>query len=117
MKRLLQLVVLAAIAKVAFELVQRQRSPEPLPAGAPYEPAPVPRPTDPGPVAQPPPATADDLTEINGIGPVYAERLRKAGVTDFGALAAAASENLANDLDVSAATIADWQSQARELRS
>ena len=117
MKKLLQLAVLAAVAKVAFELVQRQRSPEPLPAGAPYEPAPAPRSADPGPVAPPPTAAEHNLTEINGIGPVYAERLRKAGVTDFGALAMADSENLADDLDVSATTITDWQSQAREKRS
>ncbi len=116
MKKLLQLAVLAAMAKVAYELMQRQRSPEPLPAGAPFEPAPAPRPADPGAVTKPAQAAMDDLTDITGIGPVYAERLRKAHVTDFGTLVAADSGTLADDLDVSATTIADWQSQARALR-
>jgi predicted flap endonuclease-1-like 5' DNA nuclease len=36
----------------------------------------------------------DDLTEINGIGPTYAKRLRDAGITTFEALSKCSPEEL-----------------------
>jgi predicted flap endonuclease-1-like 5' DNA nuclease len=71
--------------------------------------------TDP---ARPPaPATAshpgpDDLTEINGIGPVFARRLMEAGVTTFGELASATAETLAEVTGVTEARASDWVVQA-----
>ena len=45
-----------------------------------------------------PPAEAtaepDDLTEVNGIGPVYAKRLTEAGITTFSDLAATSDAKL-----------------------
>ena len=117
MKRLLQLVLLAVVAKVGYDLVQKQRSIAPLPEGAPYEPAPMQRPDEPAIVPDAAPAVEDDLTKINGIGPVYAGRLRDVDIAGFVALASADTEALAEALDVSAAQVADWQAQAHELAS
>jgi predicted flap endonuclease-1-like 5' DNA nuclease len=69
--------------------------------------SPVPAPTPP----------ADDLTAVRGIGPVYAQRLAGLGITHLDDLASADAERLAEGLEISPATIADWQDQARELRS
>lgn len=57
---------------------------------------------------------ADDLTEIKGIGPVFAERLRQAGITMFADVAKASADQLR---DVTHATsIAnpdEWIEQAK----
>jgi predicted flap endonuclease-1-like 5' DNA nuclease len=111
-KKLLQLAVVAAIAKIAYDLVQKSQASTPLPDGAPYEPAPQP--------AAPPAASTpqdDDLTAVTGIGPVYAGKLRDMEITSFAALASADADSLAAGLDVSTAMVADWQSQARDKRS
>ena len=60
---------------------------------------------------------ADDLTVIKGIGPVYAERLRNAGIDGFAALAGADVAATADTIDVSAEQVADWAAQARQLVS
>ena len=57
-------------------------------------------------------ALADDLTEINGIGPAYAERLAAAGITSFAGLAEADADAIAESIDVSAEQVADWAAQA-----
>lgn len=59
----------------------------------------------------------DDLTEVNGVGPTYAERLETAGVTSFRDLAAADTADLAGRIDVPESRIADWQEQARSRLS
>jgi len=59
------------------------------------------------------PLEADDLTEINGIGPTYAERLATRGVSTFAALAGAAVAELAEQIEVPESRVADWQQQAR----
>lgn len=61
------------------------------------------------------PASSDDLTAVTGIGPVYSQRLRSAGVTTFAALASADVQELSQAIDVSAAQVAGWVEQAREL--
>lgn len=59
-------------------------------------------------------ALADDLTEITGIGPVYAGRLAEAGISSFSDLAAADAEALAETIDVTPDQVADWVSQAAD---
>ncbi len=57
---------------------------------------------------------ADDLTEIKGIGPVFAERLRQAGITTFADVAQASADQLR---DVTHATSVanpdEWIEQAK----
>lgn len=48
-------------------------------------------------------AVSDDLQQVKGIGPVFAERLHAAGIHTFGALAALGADALADALDISAA--------------
>lgn len=55
--------------------------------------------------AQPPPATVDS---IDGIGPVFAERLTKAGLDSVTALAAATPDMVAEAAGVSAARARNW---------
>jgi len=109
-KSLFKLALLAVAAKVAYEVVQRQRAPAPLPEGGPYEPAPEP-------VAEPAGDEVDDLTSVNGIGPAYADRLHRAGISTIADLGQADAEALAEQIDVAPGVVADWQEQARELRS
>jgi predicted flap endonuclease-1-like 5' DNA nuclease len=114
-KRLFQLVLVAAAAKVTYDLVRRQQSMTPLPDGGPYEPAPVPRSTESQFARDAALASKDDLTAVNGIGPVYAGKLQKLDITTFAKLASAEAEALAGDLDVSPAIVIGWQEQARNL--
>lgn len=54
----------------------------------------------------------DDLTEVKGIGPVYAERLTDAGVTTFAELAEADATAIAGAAGVSESVAASWMEQA-----
>ena len=110
MKRLLQVALLAAAAKVAYDLVQKRHAMTPLPDGAPYEPAPVP--VQAGSADQP--GGTHDLTSVVGIGPVFAERLNGLGIDGLAELASAQAETLASALDVSVARVEGWQDQARQ---
>ena len=77
------------------------REPEPPAFRDPPEPSSASPSTDvPASAGEPAPADADeaaepdDLTAVNGVGPVYAERLASAGITTFAMLAAMTSDQL-----------------------
>lgn len=57
---------------------------------------------------------ADDLTEVKGIGFVYAERLADAGITTFTTLAKADAAAIAGATGVSESTAASWTERAAE---
>lgn len=57
----------------------------------------------------------DDLTAVNGIGPVYAKRLAGAGVKSFRDLAAADANDLAMRTDLPKDRVADWIRKATDL--
>ncbi len=59
-------------------------------------------------------AGPDDLTEIVGIGPVYRDRLHRAGITGFADLAAADAAGIAGRVGTGEAAVADWVEQARD---
>ena len=68
-------------------------------------------------VPPPPPmpptdAVMDDLTVVTGIGPVFAARLRAAGIDTFEKLAATDDERLAEVADVPVARVEGWRDQA-----
>ena len=60
---------------------------------------------------------ADDLTEINGIGPAYSKRLADAGIKTFAELIAADAASTAEAVDVGEDQVADWADQARQRLS
>ena len=60
---------------------------------------------------------ADDLTEIKGIGPVFAERLRQAGITTFADVAKASPDQLREVTHAtSVANPDEWIEQAQAKR-
>jgi predicted flap endonuclease-1-like 5' DNA nuclease len=62
--------------------------------------------------------TADDLQEIDGIGPTYAGRLQEGGVNTFAALANQTSEQIMEISGVRSQEMADsWIREARERLS
>lgn len=63
----------------------------------------------------PPPAEADDLAEVRGIGPVFRARLTEAGLATFTELAAADPEAVVAATGVPPARAADWIAQAAAL--
>lgn len=66
----------------------------------------------------PPPATTktDDLTKINGIGPVFAKRLNAVGVHTFAEVAKLSPERLREIVDSRIRVDAeDWIAQAKDL--
>lgn len=56
----------------------------------------------------------DDLTQINGIGPVFASRLRAAGLDSFEKIAASDDATLAEAVGVPEARVEGWRRQAEE---
>jgi hypothetical protein len=56
----------------------------------------------------------DDLTEIKGVGPVYAQRLIDFGITSFAALAAADAAEAAEHLNLTTEQVQDWIEQATD---
>ena len=60
----------------------------------------------------PSPNAADDLTEVKGVGPVYAQRLVDAGITTFAMLANADVAAVAGAANVSESQAASWIGQA-----
>lgn len=96
---------IAAVAWMVRDRLARPRTaPEPV-APAPFRVAP--------PVATP--DTADDLSVIRGIGPVFSARLATAGIARFDALAAAAPSTVAAAAGVPEGRAREWIDQARLL--
>lgn len=71
----------------------------------------------PMPAAEPAAVVADDLTRIEGVGPVMQARLAKAGITTFAALAEANADSLRDQLgDVGRlADVGSWIAHARRV--
>lgn len=114
MKKLLKLLVLGGIIAVITTILRDQLLPSPeTPQAHPpafrSPPAPPPRP------ASPSPESADDLTRVNGIGPVYAGRLAGAGIHTFGDLAAADADELASHAGLPRQRVAGWIAAAADL--
>lgn len=108
MKRLARIVgVLGGVAAVVWAMRERfvsiatPREPEPPTFRVVTSPSIPPRPSDP-----------DDLTEVNGIGPVFARRLMEGGISTFTELAAASPDRLAELTGVPESRVTDWISQA-----
>lgn len=59
--------------------------------------------------------TGADLTVVRGIGPVYAVRLHRIGVTSYGDLAGGDAAAISQQIDVPEVTVADWIDQAATL--
>ncbi|MCP3974094.1 MAG: hypothetical protein GY720_06330 [bacterium] len=57
----------------------------------------------------------DDLTEVNGIGPVYAKKLAELGLSSFRELAASDADDLATRSEIARDRIADWIEKAADL--
>lgn len=56
-----------------------------------------------------------DLTAVRGIGPVYAERLKRNGITTYHDLASADPAVISEQIDVAEATVSGWIGQAAQL--
>ena len=104
--------VAAGAVAVVWVIKDRLLGPEAAPVrpeeASAFRVAPKNAPTDPA-------ADADDLSEVKGIGPVYAGRLEEAGITTFAALAAATPERIADVAQVTEERAGDWRSQAAAL--
>lgn len=77
-----------------------------------------PQPTRPVPERTPGENTAglvDDLTQISGIGPVFAARLQAAGINTYGAVADSSDSRLGEVAEVSINRVETWRSQAGQL--
>ena len=61
----------------------------------------------------PPPPEPDDLTEIKGIGPVYAGRLGDAGIRSFRGLSESDATTVAGTVGTTEAVVNDWIAQAK----
>ncbi|MEX2423992.1 MAG: helix-hairpin-helix domain-containing protein [Acidimicrobiia bacterium] len=62
-----------------------------------------------------PAAAEDDLTAINGIGPVFAGRLRDAGITSFADITGAGPSRLAEVTGAAESRAAEWIAAAAAL--
>ena len=60
------------------------------------------------------PPSEDVLSDINGIGPTYADRLAAQGITTFAGLAASDAAALAESISVPESRVALWIEQAGE---
>lgn len=80
---------------------------------APAEPEPPRFRVVPPPPSMPPTdSVMDDLTVVTGIGPVFAARLRAAGIDTFEKLAATDDDRLAEIADVPVSRVEGWRDQA-----
>ena len=108
-KQLLRLAGVAAGIAAAAWALRHRLVPEP---DIPEEPPPRFRT---GPVAYEPAPQPDELTEVKGIGPAYASRLRTAGITSIAALARADAAEVASLIGVSERLAGSWIEQAAAL--
>jgi predicted flap endonuclease-1-like 5' DNA nuclease len=120
MKRLLKFVSLVAfICAVTWvlrdHLLPGPQAPTSHPPAFRNPPQPAPDQDSDTPNVETPDDGADDLTMVNGIGPVYAGRLAAIGVKSFSDLAAADADDLAQRAELPRERIADWIGKAAEL--
>ena len=114
MKKLFKLLALIVLGAAVAQLLREQLVPGPTPPTS-HPPAfrnPPEAPHRAAPSAAP---AADDLTRVNGIGPVYAARLDAAGITTFRELAGADVDQLAADAGLPRDRVADWIGKAADL--
>jgi large subunit ribosomal protein L21 len=88
----------------------------PAPSKAPAAPKPRKAPAKPKPAAAPT-ATDDDLTEINGIGPVYKTKLAEAGITTFAQLGKVDASEIAEAIEAPVSRVQAWIDAARRRRA
>jgi predicted flap endonuclease-1-like 5' DNA nuclease len=62
-----------------------------------------------------PPAEPDDLTEVNGIGPVFNRKLMEGGISTFAQLARATADRVIELTGVPESKAKDWIEQAGAL--
>jgi predicted flap endonuclease-1-like 5' DNA nuclease len=105
MKKLFQFALLLGAVSVVVWLTREKLLPTPHVS---HEHPPHYRSTPP-----PPPIAVDDLTEVKGIGPIYAAGLGKMGITTFRALSEADPQAVAAALKVASNRAAGWITQAR----
>ena len=118
MKKALKLVSLAAFVAGILWALRDQLLPGPTqptahPPAFRNAPPPTQKKGNPLPAAQS--ANRDDLTTVNGIGPVYAKRLTDAGVATFDALATSDAADLAARANLPIDRVSDWIDKAGEL--
>ena len=101
--------IVGAVAALAWLVKDRLTGPSPAGEGTPMAVAPPPPAPEPAPDA----GSEDDLSEINGIGPVYKTRLAEAGIASFGALAAADASEVAEQIEVPVSRVQAWIDTAR----
>jgi len=58
--------------------------------------------------------STDAVTELNGIGPAYGDRLADAGIETVGELAGADAADLADRIDLGESRVAGWIAQAND---
>lgn len=114
MKKLFKLLTLIAFGTGVAWLLKDQLVPGPA-TPTPHPPPFRHPPEAPRPEAPSATSAADDLTAINGIGPVYAARLDAAGITTFRELAAADADRVAADSAIPLDLVVDWMGKAADL--
>ncbi len=111
LKKLFRFAVLIAAAATIVWLTRENLLPRPRVTD---DPRPHFRSSPPPPPPPPPPAQdPDDLTEIKGIGSVYAARLTDEGIQTFGNLADADPATVAESAGTSEDIADGWIAQAR----
>lgn len=90
-------------------------APPTVPAARPQPAAPKAAAPTPKPAPKPKASGGDDLTQIKGIGPTYAKRLKDAGLTTYTDIANASADELRAITRATAADPSQWINEARSL--